>query len=135
MIPDVDIVSAPSQAVASLRCAEPLSRIGDAMRRLRSLLTEAGLKAAGPLTARCRGEAGPEQVADHEAAVSVAPRTDGSIPDAVGEARGEWVPAHQALEAVHHGRHDDMDDAWTAVRQARAAPAPPRPARSPRCTR
>ena len=49
------------------------------------------------------------------------PRPDGSVPDAVGDARGEWVPLHHALEAVHRGPHDAMDDAWAAVREACAA--------------
>ncbi len=38
---DVDIVSVPAQPVLSLRRREPLSGIGDAMRRLRDLAAEA----------------------------------------------------------------------------------------------
>ena len=49
------------------------------------------------------------------------PRADGSVPDALGEARGEWIPLHHALEAVHRGPHTGMDDAWAAVREACAA--------------
>ena len=49
------------------------------------------------------------------------PCADGYVPDAVGEARGEWLPLHHVLEAVHHGPHDAMDDAWAAVREACAA--------------
>ena len=51
----------------------------------------------------------------------VRPAEDGSVPDAVSEARGELVPLHHALQAVHTGPHDAKQDAWRAVDEARAA--------------
>jgi effector-binding domain-containing protein len=121
MVYDVDIVSVPEQAVVFLRRSGPLAGIGEAMRRLREILDAAGLEAIGPMTARFYHGGGPEQDADFDVALPVRPRADGSVPDVVGEARGEWVPLHHVLEAVHHGRHDDMDDAWAAVQEACAA--------------
>jgi len=97
--------------MVSLRRKGPLSGIGETMRRLRELLEEAGLEAAGPMT----GDA------DYDVAIAVVPDAAGSVPDAVGEARGGWVPQHHALEAVHRGPHDRMDDAWAAVRRECAA--------------
>ena len=49
------------------------------------------------------------------------PTADGSVPDAVGEARGDWIPLHHALRAVYSGPHDAVQDAWRAVDEARAA--------------
>ena len=121
MIYDVDIVSVPARPVVSLRHTGPLSGIGDSMRRLRDLLAEAGLKADGPMCARFYSDGAGESEADCDVALPVVPRADASVPDAVGEARGEWVPLHHALEAVHRGPHDTMDDAWAAVREACAA--------------
>jgi effector-binding domain-containing protein len=118
VIYDVDIVSVPAQPVVSLRRRGPLSEIGDAMRALRALLAEAGLQAAGPMTARFYDEAAPGADSDYDVAIAVLPRDDGSVPDAIGEARGEWLPLHHVLEAVHQGPHDAMDDAWAAVREA-----------------
>jgi effector-binding domain-containing protein len=118
---DVDIASVPARPVVSLRQHGPLADIGSAMRRLRDLVDEAGLQTAGPMMARFYGDAAPGQDADFDVAIPVLPRADGSVPDAVGEARGEWLPLHHVLEAVHRGRHDQMDDAWAAVREACAA--------------
>ena len=91
------------------------------MRRLRELVAAAGLETAGPMMARFYADAAPGQDADYDVAIAVLPRADGSVPDAVGEARGEWLPLHHVLEAVHRGPHDQMDDAWAAVREACAA--------------
>ena len=49
------------------------------------------------------------------------PAADGSVPDAVGDARGELIPSHHALQAVHRGPRDALQDAWRAVDAARAA--------------
>ena len=118
MVYDVDIVSVPARPVVSLRRHGPLTDIGASMRRLRALLAEAGLEAAGPMMARFYADVVPGLDADYDVAIAVVPRADGSVPDAVGEARGEWLPLHHVLEAVHHGPHDRMDDAWRAVREA-----------------
>jgi effector-binding domain-containing protein len=120
VIYDVDIVSVPARPMVSLWHHGPMSGIGGSMHRLRELVAEAGLEADGPMCARFyEGAAGAE--ADCDVALPVVPRADGSVPDAVGEARGEWLPLHHALEAVHRGPHDRMDDAWAAVREACAA--------------
>ena len=74
------------------------------------------------MMARFYADAAPGQDADYDVAIAVLPRADGSVPDAVGEARGEWLPLHHVLEAVHRGPHDQMDDAWAAVREACARP-------------
>jgi effector-binding domain-containing protein len=121
VIYDVDIVAVPAQPVVSLRRAGPLGEIGDAMRRLRELLAAAGLEATGPMTARFYDGGVSGGDADYDVCVAVRPRADGSVPDTVGEARGEWLPLHHALEAVHRGPHDAMGDAWASVREACAA--------------
>jgi effector-binding domain-containing protein len=118
---DVDIVSVPARPVVSLRRGVPLADIGAEMRRLRELVAEAGLETAGPMMARFYDDAAPGQDADYDVAISVLPRPDGSVPDTVAEARGEWIPLHHVLEAVHRGPHDRMDHAWAAVREACAA--------------
>jgi effector-binding domain-containing protein len=122
---DVDIVSVPAQPIVSLRRRGPLADIGSAMRRLRELVAEAGLETSGPMMARFYDDAAPGRDAgfdaDYDVAISVRPRPDGSVPDTVAEARGEWIPLHHVLEAVHRGPHDRMDDAWAAVREACAA--------------
>jgi effector-binding domain-containing protein len=121
VIYDVDIVSVPAMPMVSLRRSGPVSGMGAAMRRLREILEDAGLEADGPMRARFYGDGSAEGDADYDVALPVVPRPDASVPDAVGEARGEWVPLHHVLEAVHRGRHDAMQDAWAAVREACAA--------------
>ena len=95
------------------------------MRRLRELVAEAGLETSGPMMARFYDDAAPgEMPASTPTTTSPSPSSrapDGSVPDTVGEARGEWLPLHHVLEAVHRGPHDQMDDAWAAVREACAA--------------
>ena len=121
MIYDVDIVSVPARPMVSLRHTGSLSGIGGTMHRLREILAEAGLEADGPMSARFYSDGADGADADCDVALPVVPRPDGSVPDTVGDARGEWVPLHHALEAVHKGPHDRMDDAWAAVREACAA--------------
>ena len=76
------------------------------MRRLRALVEDAGLEAAGPMAARFYDDGAEGEDADYDVALPVVPRADGSVPDVVGEARGEWIPLHHVLEAVHTGPHD-----------------------------
>jgi len=121
VIYDVDIVSVPARPMVSLRHTGSLSGIGGTMHRLREILAEAGLEADGPMSARFYSDGAGDTDADCDVALPVVPRPDGSVPDTVGDARGEWVPLHHALEAVHKGPHDRMDDAWAAVREACAA--------------
>ena len=81
------------------------------------------------MMARFYADTAPGEDADYDVAIAVLPRADGSVPDAVGEARGEWLPLHHVLEAVHHGPHDQMDDAWApcARRARRSATRRPGP--------
>ena len=118
MIYDVDIVAVPEQPVVSLRERGPVAGIGPRMRRLRELIAEAGLEPEGPMSARFYDDGGPGADRDYDVVLAVRPRPDGSVPDTVGEARGEWLPLHHVLEAVHRGPRDAMDDAWAAVREA-----------------
>ena len=121
VIYDVDIVAVPEQAVVSLRRRGPLSEIGARMQRLRDLATSAGLTPAGPMMARFYEDQAARPDLDYDVCLPVRAAADGSVPDAVGEAHGEWIPLHHALQAVHTGPHDDMQDAWRAVDEARAA--------------
>jgi len=118
---DVDIVAVPEQPVVCLRRRGPLGEIGVRMRRLRELIAQAGLTPAGPMMARFYESDASRPDLDYDVCLPVMPAEDGSVPDAVGEARGEWVPLHHALQAVHTGAHDTMRDAWRAVDEARSA--------------
>jgi effector-binding domain-containing protein len=118
---DVDIVDVPAHWALALRRRGPLADIGATMRRLRELAAEAGVRTTGPMAARFYEYAGPDEDADYEVVIGVLPTAGGSPPETVGEARCTRQPSHQALEAVHHGPHDQMDGAWSAVRAACAA--------------
>ena len=120
MIYDVDIVAVPEQAVVCLRRRGPLGEIGSRMRRLRELVDMAELTPAGPMMARFYDNDAARPDLDYDVCLPVLPARDGSVPDVVGEALGEWVPLHHALQAVHTGPHDAMQDAWRAVDKARA---------------
>ena len=121
MIYDVDMVTVPEQAVLCLRRRGPLSEIGARMRRLRELTGETGLTPAGPMMARFYDTDAARPDLDYDVCLPVVPTEDGSVPDAANEARGEWIPPHQALRTVHTGPHDAMQSAWRAVHEARAA--------------
>jgi effector-binding domain-containing protein len=118
---DVDIVAVPEQAVLVLRAPGPLASIGQRLRRLRRLAEQAGLTAAGPMMARFYDADSTCADLDYDVCLPVQPRSDGSLPDTIGEARGELIPLHHALRTVHHGPHDRMDDAWRALEEAREA--------------
>jgi effector-binding domain-containing protein len=118
---DVDIVAVPEQAVICLRRRGPLSEIGARMHRLRELVEQADLTPAGPMMARFYEDDAARPDLDYDVCLPVLPAEDGYVPDVLGEARGEWIPHHHALQAVHAGPHDAMRDAWRAVDEARAA--------------
>jgi effector-binding domain-containing protein len=121
VIYEVDVVAVPAQAVVCLRRRGPLSGIGARMRRLRALVSQADLVVSGPMMARFYvGDASRPDL-DFDVCLPVRPATDGSVPDALGEARGEWIPFHHALRVIHTGPRDEMQDAWRAVDEARAA--------------
>ncbi len=121
MIYDVDVVAVPEQAIVSLRERGPLKDIGRRMRRLRELVALAGLTPAGPMAARFYEDDPSSPELDYDVVLPVEPRNDGSVPDTVGEAHGEWLPLHHVLEAVHTGPHDRMGDAVRALYEALAA--------------
>jgi effector-binding domain-containing protein len=118
MIYDVDIAHVPEQTVVALRQRGPVAAIGARMARLRSLAEEAGLTAAGPMMGRFYEDDATASDVDFEVCLPVEPRADGSIPDAIREARGELVPAHHAFVTTHIGPRDAMDDAVRALREA-----------------
>lgn len=118
---DVDIVAVPEQAVAALRARGPVAEIGARMARLRAAVAEAGLTCAGPMMGRFYEDDPASPELDFEVCVPVEPRPDGSVPDRIGEARGELVPAHHALVTRHVGPRDAMGDAARALREALAA--------------
>ena len=121
MIYDVDIVAVPEQAVLCLRRRGPLREIDGRRRRLREIAEQAGLTAAGPAMARFYDSDAARPDLDYDVCLPVQPAGDGSVPDSVAEARGEWIPLHHALRAVHSGPGNDVQDAWRAVDEARAA--------------
>lgn len=118
---DVDVVHVPEQTLAVLGGRGPLSEIGARMRRLRAVVAEAGLNSSGPMIARFHEETRDGETIDYDVCLAVAPRADGSVPDRIGEARGELVPAHHTLATRHIGRRDRMDDAVAALHEALAA--------------
>jgi len=121
VIYDVDVVAVPEQAVVSLRERGPLTDIGRRLTRLRELAAQAGLTPAGPPMARFYEDDVASPTLDYDVALPVELRSDGSVPDELAEARGELIPMHHALQAVHTGPHDAIEDAWRAVQEAREA--------------
>jgi effector-binding domain-containing protein len=121
VIYDVDIVAVPEQAVISVRARGPLPGMGRRVARLRELVAQAGLTPAGPLMARFYEHDPASPTLDYDVALPVELRSDGSVPDELAEARGELVPLHHALQAVHAGPHDALQGAWRAVQEAREA--------------
>lgn len=117
MIYDVDIVRVPEQTIAALRERGPVAEMGQRMARLRALVAAEGLTPAGPMMGRFYGDA-EDTDADYEVCLPVQPLADGSVPDAIGAARGELVPAHHAFATTHIGPRDAMDDAVRALYEA-----------------
>ena len=118
---DVDVVAVPEQTVAALRERGPIGEIGTRMARLRAAVEAAGLACAGPMMVRFYEDDLARPDLDFEVCVPVEPAPDGSVPDTIGEARGELVPAHHALVTRHVGPRDTTDDAARALREALAA--------------
>ena len=115
---DVDVVAVPAQPQVVLGGPAPLAAIGERMRRVRELVAEAGLTPAGPIMGRYYEHDVSSPTLHYEVCLPVEPLADGSVPDEVGEARGEWVPHHHALQPVHWGPRDRMDDAVRALHEA-----------------
>lgn len=117
MIYDVDIVHVPEQTLVTLRERGPIAAIGVRMSQLRDLAAEAGLTPAGPMMGRFYDDIG-GTAPDYDVCLPVEPRADGSVPDVIGAARGELVPAHHAFTTTHVGPRDAMDDAVSALFEA-----------------
>ena len=118
---DVDVVRVPEQALAVLAGRASMSEIGERMRRLRATVREAGVTATGPMIGRFYEETANGETLDYDVCLAVEPRADGSVPDRIGEARGELVPTHFTLAVTHVGPRDQMDDAVAALHEAMAA--------------
>jgi effector-binding domain-containing protein len=52
---------------------------------------------------------------DYEVAVPVLPDHDGSVPDRIGEAHGDLIPAHHAFATAHHGPYDGLQAAFATL--------------------
>jgi effector-binding domain-containing protein len=118
MIHDVEVVTVPAQAVVALRARGPLADIGRRMRRLRELVAQASLTPAGPMMGRFYEDDVTSQTLEYDVCLPVQPGPGSGVPDRIGEARGEWVPQHPAVETVHRGPLDDMEEAAQALFEA-----------------
>jgi effector-binding domain-containing protein len=115
---DVDVVAVPEQTLAVLGGRAAMTEVGERMRRLRTIVREVGVTATGPMIGRFYEETADGETLDYDVCVAVEPASDGSVPDRIGEARGELVPAHHTLATTHIGPRDQMDDAVAALHEA-----------------
>jgi effector-binding domain-containing protein len=114
---EVEKVAVPEQALAVLGGRGRMAEIGDRMRRLRRTLTDAGMASPGPWIGRFYEDTQTGDELDYEVCLPIeAP--DGVVPDRIGDAAGEIVPAHHALSTRHVGSRDEMDDAVSALHEA-----------------
>ena len=111
----VDLVAVPEQAIAGIRERGPVAALGSRVRRLRQALEEAGLQPAGPLMARYFEDWREDGDVDYEVAVPVLQGLDGWVPDRIGKARGDFIPAHHAFATEHRGPLGGLEAAFTAV--------------------
>ena len=111
----VDLVAVPEQAIAGVRERCPVGALDQLVRRLRWAVSEAGLQPAGPVMARYFEEWREDGDVDCEVAVPVLPGPDGSVPDRIGEAHGDLIPAHHAFATVHHGPYAGLQAAFAAL--------------------
>jgi effector-binding domain-containing protein len=118
---EVEVVRVPEQTLAVLGGRGAMGEVGARMHRLRAIVAEAGLVADGPFIGRFYEETRDGETLDYDVCLAVAPAADGSIPDRIGEARGELVPAHHTLATRHIGPRDQMDDAVAALHEALGA--------------
>jgi effector-binding domain-containing protein len=113
----VNLLAVPEQAIAGIRELGPAGEMASRVRRLRRALEEAGVEAAGPVMARFFGERLEEGDIDYEVSAPVRPRPDGSVPDHIGEARSDLVPAHHAFATEHHGPYGGLQAGFAAIAQ------------------
>ena len=113
----VDLAAVPEQAIAGIRERGPVDSLISRVQRLRRALEKAGLQPAGPVMARYFEEWREDGDVDYEVAVPVLPGPDGSVPDRIGEARGDFIPAHHAFATAHHGPYNGLQAAFAALAQ------------------
>ena len=111
----VNLVALPEQAIASIRERGPLSAMAARVHRLRAALAGAGVQATGPLMARYFGQRSADGDMDFEVAVPILPGPDGSVPDRIGAAHGDLIPAHHAFVTEHRGPHDGLNMGYTSL--------------------
>lgn len=111
----IRLTAIPEQAIAYIRERGPLSDLPAHMERLMNVVRAAGMERVGPVMARYFSDRSKIDDLDYEVAVPILPRADGSVPDAVGEARTAFVPAHHAFVTQHGGPHHEAHMGYTAL--------------------
>jgi effector-binding domain-containing protein len=111
----VILVAVPEQAIAGIRERGSAGSLAARERRLRQALERAGVEAAGPLMVRYFDERREDAEMDFEVALPILPGPDGSVPDAIGEARGDLIPAHHAFATEHHGALQGVSAGFAAI--------------------
>ena len=111
----VHLVAVPQQAIAGIRGRGPTAEMASRALRLRRALEKAGVETAGPLMGRFFEERTQEGDVDYEVSVLVRPRPDGSVPDRIGEAHGDLIPAHHVLATEHRGPYDGLQAGFAAI--------------------
>ena len=111
----VELVAMPEQAIAYLAVHGSVRKMKEPFARLFAALAEAGLAAAGPPMARFDPDLTDFENADYEVCVPVEPDAEGRVPDAIGEARCDILPAHYALVTTHRGPHASLGASFEAL--------------------
>lgn len=111
----VNLVFFPEQPVAYIRERGPLADLPKRIERLFAALDEAGVKPQGPVMARYFENDMEATDLDYEVAVPIETSPDGSVPQALGEARGDVLPAYQAVVTHHGGPYHELHMGYTAL--------------------
>ena len=111
----VELIMIPEEYVACIHTTGPITGIRDLMTRLYAALDGAGVATAGPSMARFFSEEFDPTNTEYEVCVPIAPRADGSVPDTIGEARTDIIPAHQAMVTEHRGSYDSVNVSYEAI--------------------
>jgi effector-binding domain-containing protein len=111
----VELIMFPEEYVAYIHTTGPISGIRDLMTRLYGALDAAGVAPAGPPMGRFFDAQFDPQKTEFEVCVPIAPGDDGSVPDAIGEARTDIIPAHQAMVTEHKGPYDTIRLSYEAI--------------------
>jgi effector-binding domain-containing protein len=111
----VELIMFPEEYVAYLHTTGPISGIRDMLMRLYAALDQAGIAPAGPPMARYFDEEFKPEKTEYEVCVPITPADDGSVPDRIGEARTDVIPAHQAMVVEHRGPYDAIHLGYEAI--------------------